>query len=644
MSVINHLLLGVAAIAVGVASIRLASSFVDRGLERILVAVTFFAAAITVETMALGLFGLGGTQAALVLTAVATGLLALSFLPRPEVRVGDELAGWLKEAPTAAIVAVAGAIGVGVVWAGWAVWSPVIGVDGVYYHLPQMIRWIHEGTPGSDDYINYVAPVGSYPRTNAVAQTWGLGISKSMVTVSIWPMLNMTVLCLAGWVGLRRLDLSIATRVLAILAVASTPVTLQLAGPATDLPALSWLACGAALLVCSRDQPRLLIPVVVATGLAIGTKTIALPLAAVILVVGFILHRRSLRPMAGALAVGLGVFLVVGCFWYVRTFIEHGSPFWPWAAAPWGDPVPRFLQQYESFLSAPRHTLAGRLDQYASFMGGAVVLLSGALVLAVLRANRLLRWMGALLLGLLLIWASAPATGKAPIFDGSVSNTRYLLPAIGFAAVLIALAGRGHRRFERFALGALSIALIWNLGQLLTGEFPASPPAPAMLVGALAGAGIGALFGIPLRGRVPAPNPLLSGAAIAFAAALLTLPAGDWVKHHSKHRANFDAGLAEYLSARDDFREGDEPIWMAPLLAGPLSGDRLQHNLKLIPAKMPCSQVARLRRDGWVILLEDPLWVEAIGYSVGECLKREAPLAVVDEFRIYQPTPKDATS
>ena len=270
-------------------------------------------------------------------------------------------------------------------------------------------------------------------------------------------------------------------------------------------------------------------------------------------------------------------------------------------------------------------------------MAGAVVLLPAALALAALRRDRLLRWMGGLLLGLLLLWASAPSTAKAPIFDGSVSQTRYLVPVIGFAAVLIALAGRGSRRFELVALGALSIALVWNLGQLFTGEFPATPPEPAILIAALAGAGIGALLAIPLRGRVPAPSPWAGGAAVAAAFALLALPAADWVMHHSKHRANFDAGLAEFLTARADFRDGDDPIYMAPLLAGPLAGDRLQHDLRLIPAKMPCPQVARLRSEGWVIILEDPLWTEAIGYSVGKCLKREPPLAVIDEFRIYRP-------
>jgi hypothetical protein len=379
---------------------------------------------------------------------------------------------------------------------------------------------------------------------------------------------------------------------------------------------------------------------VIATGLAIGTKTTALPLGIVVLGAGVILLRRNLRPIAGALAVGFGVFLVVGCFWYARDLIEHGSPFWPFSSSPWGDPVPQFLQSYKSFLSSPRDTLAGRLDLYASWMGGAVVLLSAALALAALRGDRRLRWMGGLLLGLLLLWASAPSTAKARIFDASVSQTRYLLPAIGFAAVLIALASRGSRRFELVALGALSIALIWNLGQLFTGAFPASAPNLAIVGGALSGAAIGALIAMPLRDRVHVPSPLVSGAAAAVAAVLLAIPAADWVSHHGDHRANFDAGLAKFLSARGDFRAGNQPIWMTPLLAGPLAGDRLQHNLNLIPARMPCPQVARLRRNGWVIILENRTWVDAVGYTVGGCLKREPPLAEIDGFRIYQPQPK----
>jgi len=184
--------------------------------------------------------------------------------------------------------------------------------------------------------------------------------------------------------------------------------------------------------------------------------------------------------MARALAIGFGVFVVVGCFWYARTFVEHGSPFWPWSSSPWGDPVPEFLQTYSSFLSAPRDTLAGRLGLYASFTAGAVVLLLAALALAVFKKDRSLRLMGALLLGLLFLWASAPSTAKAAIFDGSVSQTRYLLPVIGLAAALIALSSRGSRRSLLLALSVLSVALAWNLAQLFTEHFPRRRPNPRL--------------------------------------------------------------------------------------------------------------------------------------------------------------------
>jgi hypothetical protein len=639
MSALDHFLLGVAAVSVWGASLRLASAIAGSGLVRILIAMTFAATIIVVETMVLAIPRLGGSQIPLVLAAVTTWLAVAHYLPRTGPRISDELSEWAGRAPKVVILGVSAAIGVGALWAAWALWSPVVGVDGVYYHLPQIVRWIHDGAPGSVDFINYIYPVGNYPLTNAVAQAWGMGISRSMVAVSLWPIFSLTVLILAGWVGLRRLAASSALRVLALLAVATTPVVLiQLAGPFNDLPALSWVACGAALVVCSKDEPRLLIPSVAAVGLAIGTKTIALPLGVVILIAGVFLHRRALRPMAASLGIAFGVFAVVGCFWYARNLFEHGSPFWPWASAPWGDPVPQFLDEnYSSLLSSPRETLAGRLDLYASFMGGALVLLLAAGGFAISTKDRILRWMGVFLAGLLLLWAATPSTARAEIFDGSVSQTRYLLPAIGLAAASIALAGRQGRKFDVLALGALSIALIWNLAQLFTGEFPASPPEPTILLGALAGVAFGAFIGISLPGRVRFPKPPISAAAGAISATLLAVPAASWVSNHGDHRANFDAGLAKYLSARQDFRDGNEPIWMTPLLAGPLAGDHLQHDLRLIPPRMPCPEVASLRSDGWVIIRQEQAWVDAIGYTAGECLKEESPLAVIDDFRIYKP-------
>jgi hypothetical protein len=642
MIVIDHLLLGVAALAVGGASFRLASTLAHPGLERVLVAAPIFAATIVVETLALGLFGLGGSQIPLLLAAVLTWALAAAVLPRPSTTPREDLAHWLRQAPTPAIACVSALIGIGGVWAAWSLWAPNVGVDGVYYHLPQIVRWVHGGSPGSVDQISYLFPVGTYPLTNAVAQAWGLGISRSMVMVSVWPIFNMAVLILAGWIGLRRLAIPVPLRLLAVAAVATTPVVLlEMGTPLNDLPALSWLACGAALTVCSRGEPRYLIPAVVAIGLAIGTKTIALPLGIALLFLALAWNRHGLRSIARPLGIAFGVFAVVGCFWYVRNFIDHGSPFWPWSSSPWGDPVPEFLRRYESFLDNPLFTLEGQVTRYLTFLGGAVVLLLGALASAAARADRAARLSGALLAGLLLLWAAAPSTARDPnpVWDGSVSQTRYLLPTIGFAAVVICVASRRHRRLEQIGIGLLSIALVWNLAQLFTGAFPAAPS--HVLTGALAGLAIGTLVANSLRDRLPLPGRSIGAALAVVSAGLLAVPAANWVANHGeKHPANFDARLATFLASRDDFNEGNQPIRMAPLLAGPLAGDRLQHNLELIPATAPCSDVARLRNDGWVILFEDEggHWTRASGYSLGECLKDESPLAVIDGFRIYQPS------
>jgi hypothetical protein len=45
-----------------------------------------------------------------------------------------------------------------------------------------------------------------------------------------------------------------------------------------------------------------------------------------------------------------------------------------------------------------------------------------------------------------------------------------------------------------------------------------------------------------------------------------------------------------------------------------------------------------------VIIAENRGWVEAVGYTVGGCLKQEPPLAKIDGFRVYLPQPEGAKS
>src|SRR5207248_7745287 len=218
--------------------------------------------------------------------------------------------------------------------------------------------------------------------------------------------------------------------------------------------------------------------------------------------------RPNLGSMARPLAAAGAVFILVGGFWYLRDFVEYGSPFWPWAASPWGDPMPHVLHRYSSLLSHLRDTLDGRIQGYLTLFGGSAVLLGVAALMPLLSRDRMAKLAGLGVVLLTLLWAASPSTAKArpAVFDGSISQVRYLLPTMGLAAISIALAGRCSRRAELVACVLFASAFGWNLAQLFTGAFPSSPSDKAMLLALLGGAAIGFVAVKLARGRVSVPG------------------------------------------------------------------------------------------------------------------------------------------
>ena len=115
----HQILLALAVAALAGAALRLASTTGARGLVRVVAAAPLGASIAVLETLALGLPGLGGSPVALSLAAGATWLAARTWLPAPEPRPRDELTAWWREAPPLlrySLVAVLGA------WLAWAIW------------------------------------------------------------------------------------------------------------------------------------------------------------------------------------------------------------------------------------------------------------------------------------------------------------------------------------------------------------------------------------------------------------------------------------------------------------------------------------------------------------------------------------------
>ncbi len=495
--VAHHVVLGFAIAALGGAGVRLASLAAPSGPERAVAAVVIAASIAALEALALGLVRLGTSTAALAGAAALTWVLARRFLPAPASPPGRELAAAWRAASPARRVALGALAGI---WAAWAVWLlryPALGIDTVAYHLTEVVAWVGDGSPGAIEPLFPTIPVGNYPLTNEVLLAWGTGIARSFVFVGLWAPAMMALLVVASWSGLRALRVPMVAASAAVAALCLLPVLThyQQNGANTDLPAFAWLASAAFLSYASRRRPVLLAPALLAAGLAVGTKTTTLPLTLLVLVLAFVAARRELRRLARPLALAGAAALALGGYWYLRNLVDHGSPFWPFVATPWGDELPKEIGPERgvnaSFLDHPRFTIERVGDEWLDLFGGGFFLLAAALVAPLLARDRRVT-AAAVATGVsVLIWMNAPFTGASvrEYEVATASTVRYLIPALGAAVLTLALAATSNRpAARRFAVISLSAGFVVNLAQTADLGFPSVPRAWVPIAGAAIGA------------------------------------------------------------------------------------------------------------------------------------------------------------
>jgi hypothetical protein len=654
-AVLHHALLALALAGLAEASLRVASRAAPGGLERALAAVVVGVSIAVGEALALGLAGLGTSTAALAGAAALTWAAA-------GVRPAAELGRWWRGLGAGGRAAAAALAGSAVTWTAWLLRYPSIGFDSGLYHYAQIAGWIQNGRPGSILFLSYDFPYGNYPLTDEVALAWAAGISRSFVPLVLWNPALLLLLGLATWLTVRNLSVPRLPAGLAVAALVSLPLAVhQLNEPQTDLPALAWLACTAALCTGARRTPALLAPAVLAAALAVGTKTTPAVLVGASLGAGFHLARGSLRRLAPWLALAGAAGFAVGGIWYARNLVQHGSPLWPFGAAPWGDPMPPFLELVDTrFLERPAATLEGRWGTYAGQLAGAVVLLGGALLVLIrgglarpLRVELVAA--ASVVLLACLAWSLAPGTGlpSAPglLFPESwpLSTLRYLLPAIGGAAVAVALAARAGGLTGVAATLALAASVAWNVVEAADLGLPYVPSAATVALGAAAGlvllAAAAAASRGPLggawRGRAVAGVPALVAAVVA-GAALAPAREGFGERHSDVARSTaLGQGVAAWFAARPGFDGGEGTIAFASrALQASLAGDDFTHPLELLPARATCAEVrARARRGP--IVVTDPAFLRGLlgdrPYDAGLCLAGRRPGYRDEVFRVYLP-------
>lgn len=663
--VAHHVILALALLAIGHASLRAASRVVPSGLDRLIVAIVFGAATIVIEALVLGLVRLGGDTAALSIAAGLTWVVALLALQAPEVPVSRDLAGWWERLGRFGQVITAALAGAFAVWVGWLLKHPSIGFDASLYHYPEVAGWIANGQPGSILAVSYDIPHGNYPLTDEVALTWGAGIARSWIPLYLWNPALLVVLGLGAWSTFRHLGVPARAAWLATAGVVAWPMAIhQLSEPQNDLPMLTWMACTTALAAGSLKRPILLAPALVAAGLALGTKTTTLLVVVAALAVAFAVNRAQLRRLAPWLALGTAAFFAVGGLWYVRNLFQHGSPFWPFTRGPWGDPGPRILDLVNrSFIQRPIDTLDGRLDVYSERVaGGWLVLLAALFVLVGAIAARRLRRDLRIQLGVasgfalvcLFAWATVPGTGL-PTTPGlfqpegwPISTLRYIQPAVFAATIAVALAARAGRRSEIAASAVLAASLLWTLIEDGRMGFPFVPTAATLLLGAAGGALVLAL----LTGarRLLGPRPQLASVSVPLVAAgfvvaaiVLAQVSDGFISRHAQVEGTTALGpdLVTWFTARPGFETGSWPVaFIGRSLQGPLAGPHFTHDLNLLAPREPCRRVWAASRRGPVVVTDPAFLYKFIGvrpYNAQRCLADRQPAYRDVAFRVYLP-------
>lgn len=622
----HHVLLALGVVALGAAGSRAASALGAAGLLRLVAAAPFAATAAAISALALGVADLGADPIALSVAAAALWLASRAAMPQPARPLSSELAAEWSALPPHHRMLVGAFAGIVLALAVWLLRNPALAGDGLVYHSPVVTTWVAGGDPPATYAVAQDAPLEAYPLTAELVATWATGIGHSFVALSLWNPLMLGLLVVAGWAGLRSVGVARGVTALAVAALATSPLLVsQLNTFTTDVGALAWLVTCAALCAAALRAPGLLVPAVLAAGLAIGTKTTAAPLAVVCVIAAGVALRGRLRPLAWPLIAAVVLAGVAGGFWYVRNAILHGSPVWPFVPAPWGDDAPFLFTLSDDRLLWDPASADGRLDDYWRALYGAAALLGGGLVAWLLHRSRPVIAASAATAFALLVWANAPFTAFPPdaVFDAlQAGAVRYLLPGIAAGTLALALAaGRrdAARLGSRAALAVLVAALALNLvgdaklgfvgdfsSEALLAVDPVLPSAAVPLLGAAAGAAAALAFGwLSSRGR---PGWIESGAArgtawiagAVLAGALLAIPASGYVKR--------SAGLAPtppaiaWLISQPGFAEGDEPVTVQNRLFGTLAGDELEHPLELVATPPDCAQITRAAEEGWLIL------------------------------------------
>jgi hypothetical protein len=349
----------------------------------------------------------------------------------------------------------------------------VFNFDSLWYHLPFAVEMAHSHSVTGLHYTETIFTNWFYPQNGELLHADGI-LLTGRDTLSLF--LNfgwLAIAFLAAWCIGRPYGRGPLTVVAAgILLECHTLVVREPGAAKNDLMAAALLLAAIAILVNAGRRPGWpLAAAGLAVGMAVGTKSTALAMAAALTVAVIVLAPAGRRWAAAGW--WFAAALAGGGYWYLRNLVISGNPL-PQLEhlGPISLPHPARLQEgrpdfsivhyatdtgvWSKYFEPGLHQAFGALWPLvivAAIAGGLTALLWGR--------TRVLRWMGAVALFGMLAYVFTPlsAAGAEGAPVGFAINIRYAIPALLAGLTLLPLALR-RERGRWVLLGALLLVLL----------------------------------------------------------------------------------------------------------------------------------------------------------------------------------------
>jgi hypothetical protein len=516
----------------------------------------------------------------IIVVCIAVGLLAALLGWRNAPRDGREVS-----APQVQTVALVIALAVAsFTVAEWTFPSQLsldqgmFGGDTTWYHMPFAARFAQEH---STVHLHFTDPLRLaawfYPQSSELIHGTAIVLFK---TDWLSPLINLVWLAialLAAWCVGRPYKVGPATLVAAALVLDSgVMIETQPGEGRNDIMGLAFLIAFAAFLINAhqrrapdsgavqdtpeRDAPLLdkgpLVIAGIAAGLAASVKlTFLIPVVAIGL--GVIVFSGRGRRLTTTWVLGLSTF-VVGGYWYVRAAIKTGgNPIPQIAFGPLKlprpdqmplDPRPRFAVAH--YLTQPTIYRKWFFPQLDNALGPLwplilIIAVAAAVYIAFRSRNTILRVVAVAALATAFVYVFTPLTaaGQEGAPTGFFTNTRYLIPGLVLALVLLPIARPLRAPDRRAWQTLLFLAVVYAITVLTTPRwYPGFIVGTVFLTLALvwAPAGLGLL-----RSRRNVSRAAVAGAAAGILLLAVVLGRAQEVQYVDHHYTEVDHFLQD---------------------------------------------------------------------------------------------------